>query len=927
MKIKQNIKAENTTEQKQALNKTEDAKPQESAQQITDLYKQIRSNIENCASNCEPVAIIPKYVPLHAEMLGGLAAAHNVARGSMVFVGFSRLFCGELSIDQEVRILSKRNEESVVRARGLFVWMGQNLVPVQKVRAGCVFGFWDPDLKNYKNGCIVPRNGPFLISRADDQALIRVRLGANSLADMEKLVEGLRVLNRVDPVCEVFSDDKGEMILAVNGEIHLERCIHDLENDYSKVKIFVSEMIVNFKETVDHKTVTVKKFRKNAKNFDIDADNESFEEDAEKEGEENEKAEAEKQKEEESGKIVEGEKSEPQKIDENNVEEKTTEEKIKAEKAKKKAEAKPKKENSNGNEENKNENANENEKQNANENDEENEQSSDIDSEDVIENDEEVVCREIRDDKMEARRQPRKKKVKEEEREEDEERAVEYLDDSRYTYQGHEFVWRKLRAQAKDVSKRNKNLKLKKYDLLESVKEKKNFAVVQTPNKRLEIVVECVSLPAPLVDLLAENEAFLRETMLSGPSAASDPRVKAFFGRFLELLDAEGNLPLALLMKQHLQSFGPRLSGPNALVNLCLPPESGLLARLGLPSALSEQEAKKYRRLKREMGFSACLDPAAHAFLLSELANAFEVALLAGPLCEEEVRGCIFLVESLRVLGAAGGEPPADSASAKMSELKSQTSKAVVVNPIKEEEFEHEEENAEQKNEQENDEQKNDEKNNDENQQNDKKNDEQNNDKNEQSDAKNEKEKEDGQIQNESELRSQTNNNNNNTTTNNNNQQHAKVANGSGSLLPPGLPQRARNRRAHFLLRGAGQPPTAAHRKRSLPREFAGREPAPGPRPVRGLGLLHAAKPKPALRHHQEKKRPDRGHGIPSRSESRAGQGAAARPRVVRLLHGGAAGDLRSRDPPTALRRLGADRAESVFRGNADANRARRPRR
>jgi len=44
--------------------------------------------------------------------------------------------------------------------------------------------------------------------------------------------------------------ENGEHILAAWGEVHLQRCIEDLETTFAKVPVNVSEPIVNFKETV-----------------------------------------------------------------------------------------------------------------------------------------------------------------------------------------------------------------------------------------------------------------------------------------------------------------------------------------------------------------------------------------------------------------------------------------------------------------------------------------------------------------------------------------------------------------------------------------------------------------------------------------------------------------------------------------------------
>lgn len=79
-------------------------------------------------------------------------------------------------------------------------------------------------------------------------------------------MEGLKILNRVDPVCEIYNDEKGNYILTINGEIHLERCIKDLEDDYFGKKVLVSDFLVDFKETAIVRDFSlIKKFKKKAK--------------------------------------------------------------------------------------------------------------------------------------------------------------------------------------------------------------------------------------------------------------------------------------------------------------------------------------------------------------------------------------------------------------------------------------------------------------------------------------------------------------------------------------------------------------------------------------------------------------------------------------------------------------------------------------
>lgn len=48
-------------------------------------------------------------------------------------------------------------------------------------------------------------------------------------ADIPALVRGLRLLNRADPFVEVLISGSGEHVIGAAGEVHLERCIRDLQ--------------------------------------------------------------------------------------------------------------------------------------------------------------------------------------------------------------------------------------------------------------------------------------------------------------------------------------------------------------------------------------------------------------------------------------------------------------------------------------------------------------------------------------------------------------------------------------------------------------------------------------------------------------------------------------------------------------------------
>jgi ribosome assembly protein 1 len=74
-----------------------------------------------------------------------------------------------------------------------------------------------------------------------------------SCLETETLERGLLKLSLADASVEVTATAKGERILACLGEIHLERCILDLESVYCdhNIKLRISDPITNFCETTE----------------------------------------------------------------------------------------------------------------------------------------------------------------------------------------------------------------------------------------------------------------------------------------------------------------------------------------------------------------------------------------------------------------------------------------------------------------------------------------------------------------------------------------------------------------------------------------------------------------------------------------------------------------------------------------------------
>jgi len=81
--------------------------------------------------------------------------------------------------------------------------------------------------------------------------VVRVAVEPKVASDLPKLVEGLKRLARSDPMVQCIMEETGEHIIAGAGELHLEICLKDLQDDFmGGAEIRVSEPVVSFRETV-----------------------------------------------------------------------------------------------------------------------------------------------------------------------------------------------------------------------------------------------------------------------------------------------------------------------------------------------------------------------------------------------------------------------------------------------------------------------------------------------------------------------------------------------------------------------------------------------------------------------------------------------------------------------------------------------------
>merc|ERR1711871_486688 len=81
--------------------------------------------------------------------------------------------------------------------------------------------------------------------------VVKVAVKPKDGKDLPKLVEGLKRLSKSDPLVVCKTEESGEHIIAGCGELHLEICLKDLQEDFmGGAPIRVSDPVVSFRETV-----------------------------------------------------------------------------------------------------------------------------------------------------------------------------------------------------------------------------------------------------------------------------------------------------------------------------------------------------------------------------------------------------------------------------------------------------------------------------------------------------------------------------------------------------------------------------------------------------------------------------------------------------------------------------------------------------
>merc|ERR550514_1928859 len=204
---------------------------------------------EACMSmkNCDPSGVLMMYV-------SKMVPTSDKGR----FYAFGRVYSGTIATGMKVRIMGpnyvqgKKDDLYLKSIQRTVLMMGRYIEPLDSCPAGNICGLVGVDQFLVKTGTITSWEGSHNIKvmKFSVSPVVRVAVECKNPSDLPKLVEGLKRLSKSDPMVQISMEESGEHIVAGAGELHLEICLKDLEEDHAQIPLVKSDPVVSYREGI-----------------------------------------------------------------------------------------------------------------------------------------------------------------------------------------------------------------------------------------------------------------------------------------------------------------------------------------------------------------------------------------------------------------------------------------------------------------------------------------------------------------------------------------------------------------------------------------------------------------------------------------------------------------------------------------------------
>jgi len=178
------------------------------------------------------------------------------------FYAFGRVFSGTVATGMKARIMGPNfvhgkkedlYEKSIQRT---ILMMGRYIEPIEDVPCGNICGLVGVDQYLVKTGTITTCKEAhnMRVMKFSVSPVVRVAVECKNPSDLPKLVEGLKRLSKSDPMVQCIIEESGEHIVAGAGELHLEICLKDLEEDHACIPLKKADPVVSYRESVSNES-------------------------------------------------------------------------------------------------------------------------------------------------------------------------------------------------------------------------------------------------------------------------------------------------------------------------------------------------------------------------------------------------------------------------------------------------------------------------------------------------------------------------------------------------------------------------------------------------------------------------------------------------------------------------------------------------
>ncbi len=178
------------------------------------------------------------------------------------FYAFGRVFSGTVRSGLKVRIQGPnytpgKKEDLFIKAiQRTVLMMAGKVEPIEDMPAGNIVGLVGIDQFLLKSGTLTTSETAhnLKVMKFSVSPVVRRSVQVKNAQDLPKLVEGLKRLSKSDPCVLTSTSESGEHVVAGAGELHLEICLKDLEEDHAGVPLIISDPVVQYRETVAAKS-------------------------------------------------------------------------------------------------------------------------------------------------------------------------------------------------------------------------------------------------------------------------------------------------------------------------------------------------------------------------------------------------------------------------------------------------------------------------------------------------------------------------------------------------------------------------------------------------------------------------------------------------------------------------------------------------